>query len=530
MHETASAAPAAMEVLAVYTDSIATPDPPAASEESAAGCEPERPLAVVVRAYGTQRGGLAEHVEEAIEAALRAAGAGAPGAWAGALGADAWERDADARLSDQLFRARRIGHDGISVRLQAVRALLAPVGGLDAADAHVIAFYARAAAERPVVLEMEEADKTLPAFVVARPLDEILRGDAVAVAVAEAEAVAEAVAVAEAEAVAVAVAVAEPVDVDVEVEVEDQDQDDDDEPASEPEVRVPSISLARLIADPPEPEPEPFDPTRGRWPQYVAALEAARGPQTLASFERVFVQSYLPLADAVDRGLDERAAVEARDEFRRTFARAYGEALPTFALTGKRPRMVLDAFDVAARMARASGARTGQVLLVDGMRFDVATRVAERLAELCEGHARLADRVTLFSALPSSTPRQLETLARGVDSLRSPHDDRDFEPLRGRTAGTVRRVRIGSRDLYKLDLVETTLAAAGDGALDALDDVIEDTARAIAKHVRAQTARALLLVVGDHGFRFEGGAARHGGASPEEVIVSAHGWVLGDLH
>ena len=420
----------------------------------------QRALAVTVRAYGTQRGGLAEHIEEAIESALRAAGAGPAGI--------SFDRDEDTRLSDQLFRARRAGHDGIAIRLTALRALCAPVGGLDAADARTVAFYTRAAAERPITFEMEDADKVLPAFVVAKPLDEVLRGE-----------------------------------METETEAETE---------TETETETESVSLASIIAAPePEPELEPeVDP---RWPEYVAALEAARGPQTLASFERLFVHSYLPLANAVDAGLTERTADFAREEFRRTFARAYEAALPTFALTGKRPRMVLDAYDLAAKMGRAHGARNVQLLLVEGMRYDVAARVVTRVAALSEGRGALVDRVTLFSALPTCTPRQLETLARGVEALKTAYDDRDGEPMRGRAADTVRRMRIGSRDLYKVDLVDT-----------------EQAAEAVAKHLRAQSDRTLVFVFGDRGFRWDRGVAKHGGASPEEVIVSGHAFLVGDLH
>ena len=432
-------------------------------------------LSVTIRAYGTQRGGLAEHIEEAIESALRAAGAGAAGI--------SFDRDEDARLSDQLFRARRAGREGIAIRLTALRALCAPVGGLDAADARAIAFYKRATSERPVTIEMDDADAALPAFVVAKPLAEVI---------------------------------GEP------------EPESEPESESEPEPEVASVSLASILAAESEPEPEPVVDVA--WREYVAALEAARGPQTLAAFERLFVKSYLPLASAVDGGLAERAATAAREDFRRNFAHAYEAALPTFVLTGKRPRMVLDAFDVAGRLARAHGARTHQILLVDGMRFDLAARVAARMGELSEGRATLVESVTLFSALPSRTPRQLEALARGIEALRSASDDRELEPMRGRTADTVRRVRLGSRDLHKLDVVETTLAAAGDRAIEALDDLAEETARAVAKHARAQNGRTLLFVLGDHGFRFDRGAATQGGASPEEVIVSGHAFLIGDLH
>jgi len=462
-------------------------------------------LAVTVRAYGTQRGGLADHIEEAIESALRACGAAAPGI--------AFDDDRDARLSDQLFRARRAGLDGIALRITALRALCAPVGGLDAFDAQTIAFYATAETERPITLALDDDDRELPAFVVSKPLSAILDPDR------------------------------EPENVTA--------------PLSEPE--APSVSLATIVAEAiamstPEPQPEPtpepepiFTPTEetrasteparepevdhDRWQPHADALDAARGPQTLAAFERLFAEHYLPLADVIDRGLvAARAAIAAREEFRRTFSRAYSEALPAFALTGKRPRMVLDAFDVASKMGRAHGARTSHVLLVDAMRFDLATRACQRAAEMLEGRASLADRVTLFSSLPSCTPRQLEGLARGVESLRTPYDAREAEPVRDRTRDTIRRVRLGSRDLYKLDLVEATLAASGEEAIDAFDDLVEETAVAIAKHARAQRARTLVLVTGDHGFRFDGGAAKHGGASPEEVIVAAHAFLIGELH
>lgn len=463
------------EVHAVYTDSIEAP-------------EPTNVLDVTVRAYGTQRGGLAEHVEEAIESALRACGAGAAGI--------AFDVDRDTRLSDQLFRARRAGHDGITIRLTALRALCAPVGGLDAFDAQTIAFYASACSLRPVALVLDDADRELPAFLIAKPLSSLLESES------EPEPEPEVASVSLATIIAESIAVPE-LESAIETETE-----------TEAEAEAEAETEAATFA----------------WEEHADALDAARGPQTLVAFERLFAEHYLPLANAIDRGLHARGAVAAREEFRRSFSRAYSEALPTFALTGKRPRMVLDAFDVASKMARTHNARSVQILLVDGMRFDLASHICARAAELLEGRAALADLITLFSALPSSTPRQLETLARGVEALRSAHDDRETEPLRGRTADAVRRVRLGSRDLYKLDLVETTLATAGDAAIDAIDDLTEQTAAAIAKHARTQRSRTLLFVVGDHGFCFQGGATKHGGASPEEVIVSGHAFLVSDLH
>ena len=125
-------------------------------------------LIVSVPTQGTRRGALAERFEECIEAALRARGASAAG-----FGADG---DEDGRLSDQLFRARRTGFSGLVLDIGPLRALCAPVGGLDAADARLLAFHARATEERPLVLVLSESDRDVPAFVVTRPLDFVLQG------------------------------------------------------------------------------------------------------------------------------------------------------------------------------------------------------------------------------------------------------------------------------------------------------------------------------------------------------------------
>ena len=139
--------------------------------------------------------------------------------------------------------------------------------------------------------------------------------------------------------------------------------------------------------------------------------------------------------------------------------------------------------------------------------------MAARVIEMLEGRASLAERVTLFAALPTTTTRQLESLARGVEALRQPADeDGDAYPTTG-----VRRVRVGSRDLYKLDLVP--------------GEAVNGTASAIAEHAAAQAPRTLLFIVGAHGFRVDKGAASSGGPSPEEVIVSAHAFLIGgDVH
>ncbi|HEY6458915.1 MAG TPA: hypothetical protein VIY73_02160, partial [Polyangiaceae bacterium] len=243
-------------------------------------------------------------------------------------------------------------------------------------------------------------------------------------------------------------------------------------------------------------------------------------------------ESYMPLANAVAAGLDDPRARAAQDEFAATFSKGYTDSFPTFASTAKRPRMVLDAHDIAARIGRLHGARSTRVLIVDAMRWDVARMVEERVVAKLGAQASLTDELLLWSALPTTSLRQLETIARGIEALRSPASlDGDPEPPGGRTAEYVRRMRVGPREIHKLDVVQARVLGAHGGLLQELPEIAELAAEAIARHAETCTPRTLLLVTGDHGFAIErGGMPRQGGASPEEVLVGAFTLLLGDVH
>ncbi len=272
------------------------------------------------------------------------------------------------------------------------------------------------------------------------------------------------------------------------------------------------------------------------WRSWALALGAVRGPLPLAAFERLFADSYVPLANAIAAGLDDPRAVRAYDEFRRTFERAYTDAFATFGATNRRPRLVMDAYDVVSKQARLHNARTSHVLLVDSLRWDLGALVRDALTTRASGSASLTSETVLWSALPTTTIRQLETFARGMDALRAPSTEEPQESLRGRSAEVVRRLRVGSRELYKLDLVPAMLGALGDepGAetvVGALDEVASAVADSIARHLETLPPRTLLLIAGDHGFTVDRrGRILHGGASPEEVLVPAYAWLVGDLH
>jgi hypothetical protein len=268
------------------------------------------------------------------------------------------------------------------------------------------------------------------------------------------------------------------------------------------------------------------------WRAWTLQLAAARGPQPLGALEKLFCENYVPLANAIASGLDDPRARSAHDEFRNTFIKSYTEAFPTFAATTKRPRMVLDVHDAAARTARLHGARSTRLLLVDAMRWDLSRLISERVGLKLGARAALTDEFLLWSALPTTTMRQLETIARGVEALRAPAElDPETGPTRGRTAEYVRRLRVGPRELHKLDLVEARVQAARGNLLRALPEIADATADVIARHAEALAPHTLLFVFGDHGFAIDrSGSACQGGASPEEVLVGAFALLVGDVH
>ena len=72
---------------------------------------------------------------------------------------------------------------------------------------------------------------------------------------------------------------------------------------------------------------------------------------------------------------------------------------------------------------------------------------------------------------------------------------------------------------------------AGERVLPLLPTIAADVAAAIAKHAMTLAPRTLLFVFGDHGFTLgRDGAPMAGGASPEEVLVPAFAFLIGEAH
>jgi hypothetical protein len=274
-----------------------------------------------------------------------------------------------------------------------------------------------------------------------------------------------------------------------------------------------------------------------QWPHWLKELEEARGPRPLAAVERMFVTSYVPLRDAYLRGIAPGEVGVALDAWSQSFAKSYKDAFAALKVRGKRPTMVLDVPDVALRIGRLHGARSVQLLLVDGLRFDLGLRVEQVLRRRFGQEAALTERLLLWSALPTETPTQLELIGRGPDGLKQlgSAPESEVPVARGRMASTPRRIKAGHRELLKLDLVEARLSEAGEPEAERLDALAVDVASSIEELASKLPNRTLLMVFGDHGFLFddlEGGTgrARSGGSSPEEVLVPAFAWLVGGLH
>ncbi|HEY5960184.1 MAG TPA: hypothetical protein VIV60_26705 [Polyangiaceae bacterium] len=296
---------------------------------------------------------------------------------------------------------------------------------------------------------------------------------------------------------------------------------------------APATGLLETDVEPAQNQPLHADAPNA-WRSWMQRLEAARGPKPLNAIEQLFINAYVPLADAYHRGIAGPECAPVLQQWSASFAKSYGEAYDAMRVRGRRPMMVLDIPEAAQRLARLHGARSIQLILVDGMRFDVGMRVERLLLDLLGHQATLTDRFLLWSGLPTTTAQQLELIARGPEGLRDGdmHSDTPVLVARGRSASTLRRIRVGSRELLKLDLVEARLAEPGAPLAARLDRLAEEVSEALASSISRLSARTLVAVFGDHGFCLDTTdvgteALRHGGASPEEVLVPGCAWLVG---
>lgn len=312
--------------------------------------------------------------------------------------------------------------------------------------------------------------------------------------------------------------------------------DEDDEPASSSLFERPSRPSRSPLLRPPARPPRKPVLAAAEVDRFAAELDAASGPKPVTVIEELFTSRYAPLREALDDGLTHPDAERTARAWSAAFERSYSSSFKALRVTGKRPNMVLDAPDLAVRAARTHGARHVQLLLVDSMRYDLGRRVMRQLLGKLDGAAECVEEHLLWAALPTTTPVQLNLLARGPAGLREPEPDSDREPgiFRGKSVTTLRRVRIGRRDLAKLDVVEARLREAGGAFVPRMDTLADEVSEVIAAYAEQLEPRTLLYVFADHGFVMPGSSphatepAEQGGASPEEVFVGGYALLLGD--
>lgn len=445
------------------------------------------------------RGRLSETIDDAVEAAIRQRGGAPPGIGAGS--------DADASLSDQLYRLRQIGRVGLAVCLGPLTALVDDRGLLPADDGASLRFLATATRDRPMVLLLDRANENVRVHGAPVPLPEALQGTRAKEPPPPEKKIERA---------------RPPAPVRVE------------EPR--PARRVPSVEV-------------PADTGESRaLVDGVALLRGVTRATPLSGLEKAFVDGYAPLRTALleDRlgqaGLSRNDVRTLCTSFSAVFAKAYAEAMPTFGVTGRHPRMIFELFDVAQRCARVHGARATHVVIVDSLRWDLGRRLRERMARTLARKAVCVEEQVMWALLPTTTAVQLDAIVRGEDAIRAPaRPERETSIVRGRSLDVLRRMRLGHRDVVKLDLAEGRLREVGPTERERLDTLSDEIEPILSRYIASSPNRTLVVVAGDHGFAFGDcdeprderlptPPARQGGGSPDEVFVPFAAWLVGGVH
>ena len=181
-------------------------------------------------------------------------------------------------------------------------------------------------------------------------------------------------------------------------------------------------------------------------------------------------------------------------------------------VTGKRPRMVLDAPQMASRIARLHGAKSTQLVLVDAMRFDLGLRVHERMRDALTSYATCTERLLLWAALPTTTPpaRPAGPRPRGAGAAWRAQRARGAR-LRRPARGTPRRIKVGGRDVSS-STRRGAPARIGSATPERLD-ASPTRSPSLAAHARTLAPRTLMFVFGDHGFCLEPREGGHPGGT-----------------
>ncbi|MEO8183477.1 MAG: hypothetical protein ABI895_31975 [Deltaproteobacteria bacterium] len=285
------------------------------------------------------------------------------------------------------------------------------------------------------------------------------------------------------------------------------------------------------VAEPARATPAELAEQQRRCAAWLTQLQGMRGPKQHASIERAFLTAYLPLAREMATGKAPPEIRLAVEDWAEGFAHSYASAFKTLNAHARRPTMVRDIFEVAQRWLNQYRARSFQILLVDSMRFDLGQRLNEAIERRLAGQAVCRDQSLLWAALPSNSVAQ--RLAEATPGRPSPPDKTaTAADTSSATTGGIELLRIGSRELFRIDRLASDLAKPGELEVQRLERLASLLADLVVPWLKTRAPDTLAVVFGDHGFHWRAGergtsAAQRGGALPEQVLVSASAWMLG---
>jgi hypothetical protein len=294
----------------------------------------------------------------------------------------------------------------------------------------------------------------------------------------------------------------------------------EDEPSLETPAPAPVVHSEPLAEDPHH---------LRRCAAWAAQLENMTGPKVHGSIERAFLTAYLPLSREVMAGKAPAPTAAAAEKWAEGFAQSYAAAYKSLHLRAKRPKMVKDVVELGVRWLSHYRAPQCQLLLVDGMRFDLGQRVNEHIERRLGGRAQCVDQTILWAALPSNSESQQ------IGDQRQSPSRRLIEGRKAEAAAEpgVESVRFGSREVFRLNRLTAELARPGEAEPARLERLAASIAEDVVPWVERQPPETLVVIFGDHGFHWQSeergtSAARCGGALPEQVLVPASAWLVGE--
>lgn len=474
-----------------------------------------------------QLGALDAFVLSAIEHELERRGAAPLG----------WQREEclEAKLGDQLYRTRLLGAGGLALRFSRLDAIADASGQLNADDSETLRQLLALAEREPLQLYLPESVAALLVVGEPRRLSDWVTagsraGNVATIEYEPASSSGESLPASKPDLwapppVEAFVASAEPYDV----------------APNPPDASSSDITPADHLATPPGDEPAAVAKREAesasqaaqqsqRCVAWMAQLQNMSGPKVHGSVERAFLTAYLPLSREVATG---KAPSETRivvEKWAEGFAQSYASAFKSLNLRAKRPKMVRDVVDVGVRWLGQHRARQCQLLLVSGMRFDLGQRLNEEIERRLPGRAVCADQTILWAALPSNGESQ-HVGDLPTRSARTAGRVSADTPTPGGSA--IESLRIGTRELFRLDQISSDLGNCGEPEPARLQRLAANLAEHVVPWMGEQPPETLIVIFGDHGFHWqttESGtsAAQRGGALPEQVLVPASAWLIGE--